>query len=160
MFNTMYNLLNLKPETEQLVIRQVEKDDPYRTKLGAFFEELREEDKKFLALLPKLSHINTVIRSGKHCYMALLHETVVGFMRESGRPEGYSLLEEIAVLPNYRGQGIGRKMLQQYHRIFPKTLAKTSAKNLVMISLLERTGYTADNPNAPRIINWSRDTGG
>jgi len=87
-----------------------------------------------------------------------MRNTIVGFIRESGRPESYSLLEEITVHRDYRRRGIAQKMLEHYHRIFSKTLAKTNAKNAGMISLLRLNGYEADNPEAPRIINWSRNT--
>jgi ribosomal protein S18 acetylase RimI-like enzyme len=78
-------------------------------------------------------------------------------MRESGRPEGYSLLEEIVVHPDYRRKGIAQELLKHYHRIFSKTLAKTNAKNTGMINLLKRNGYEPENPDAQRIINWNRN---
>jgi ribosomal protein S18 acetylase RimI-like enzyme len=68
-------------------------------------------------------------------------------------------LEEIAVHRDYRRRGIARKLLEHYHRIFSKILAKTNTKNAGMISLLKLNGYEAENPDAHRIINWSRDSG-
>jgi predicted TIM-barrel fold metal-dependent hydrolase/GNAT superfamily N-acetyltransferase len=154
MFNNIFELLNLGNEQERIVIRKVKKSDALF--LGTFLESLSEEDKKFLALLPKLSHIKTVIRSEKHCYAALVNNIIVGFMRESGRPEGYSLLEEIVVKPDCRRKGIAKELLKYYHRIFSKTLAKTNAKNTGIITLLRRNGYKPENPDAQRIINWTR----
>ncbi|MDR0681026.1 MAG: GNAT family N-acetyltransferase [Dysgonamonadaceae bacterium] len=156
MYNNIFELLNLGNDQERIVIREVKKSDA--TFLGTFLESLSEEDRKFLALSPKLSHIKTVIRSEKHCYAALVNNIIVGFMRESGRPEGYSLLEEIAVNPGCRRKGIARELLKHYHRIFSKTLAKTNAKNTGMIALLKRNGYEPENPDAQRIINWKRNT--
>jgi predicted TIM-barrel fold metal-dependent hydrolase/ribosomal protein S18 acetylase RimI-like enzyme len=155
MFNNIFELLNLGNDQERIVIRKVKKSDA--SSLGTFLESLSEEDRKFLALSPKLSYIKTVIRSEKHCYAALANNTIVGFMRESGRPEGYSLLEEIVVDPVYRRKGIARELLKHYHRIFSKTLAKTNAKNTGMIALLKRNGYEPENPDAQRIINWARN---
>ena len=36
-------------------------------------------------------------------------------------------------------------------------MAKTNAGNATMIHLLKANGYLAENPDAPRIINWVRD---
>jgi predicted TIM-barrel fold metal-dependent hydrolase/GNAT superfamily N-acetyltransferase len=155
MFHNIFNMLNLGDDSERVIVRRVKKEDA--PILGAFLEALNEEDKKFLALSTKLSHIKTVIRSGNHCYIALVQNTVAGFMRESGRPDNYSLLEEIVVHHVYRRRGIAQKLLDHYHRIFSKTLAKTNAKNSGMIALLKHNGYESENPNAQRIINWSRN---
>lgn len=154
MYSNIYNLLNLGGNM-RVVIRSVKKSDIEQ--LNSFFQVLSEEDKKFLALAQKLSYIKTVIKAEKHCYVALKQNTIVGFLRESGRPEGFSLLEELVVHPDYRRKGIAKKLLTHYHNIFLKTLAKTNAKNNGMISMLKNNDYTAENPNALRIINWSRN---
>ena len=86
----------------------------------------------------------------------MLNDEIVGFMRESGRPENVSLLEEILVSPEYRGRGISQIMIDYYHRIFKKTIAKTNSKNDAIIHLLAKNGYIALNPEAPRIIKWER----
>lgn len=39
-------------------------------------------------------------------------------------------------------------------------MAKTNAKNAAIINLLYKSGYIAENPSAPRIINWTRDRSG
>ena len=101
--------------------------------------------------------IRQVIRSERHCYISICDEKIVGFLRESGRPEGFSLLEEIVVLPEYRGKGIATKLLQYYHKAYHKNMAKTNASNHKMISMLCKHGYSAENPDAPRIINWARN---
>ena len=154
MHNNIFDLLNLEGK-EYIGIRRAKKSDS--AYLDNFFAELSEEDKKFLAFSPKISYIKTVIKSERHCYIALKHNSIVGFMRESGRPDGYSLLEELVVHPKFRKMGIARNMLDYYHRIFAKTLAKTNAKNINMMELLKHYNYQAENPNSPRIINWSRN---
>ena len=118
---------------------------------------LESIDKKFLALEPKLQLIKQNIKAERHCYVALDGAKVIGFMRESGRPEGYTLLEELVVHPDYRGNGIARLMINYFHSKFNKTLAKTNASNTAIIGLLKSTGYTALNPDADRIINWKRN---
>lgn len=154
MYNNIFYLLNLEGK-ELINIRPVKKSDFVH--IEKFFGELSEEDKKFLAFSPKISYIKTVIKSERHCYIALKQNIIVGFMRESGRSNNYSLLEELVVHPEYRKMGIARNMLEYYHRIFMKTLAKTNAKNVNMMKLLKLYNYQAENLKAPRIINWSRN---
>ena len=36
-------------------------------------------------------------------------------------------------------------------------MAKTNASNNKMINILRKNGYIAENPDAPRIINWVRN---
>lgn len=140
---------------ECVQIRRVRKSDS--EELIAMFEHLNETDKKYLALSSKYALIRRQIRDERHCYIAQLNGKIAGFLRESGRPERYSLLEELVVAPDCRNQGVAAALLHYYHNAFKKNLAKTNAANQVMIHLLKRHGYVAENPDAPRIINWSRN---
>lgn len=137
-----------------MIVRKIKKDD--YEQVVALLKSISETDKKFLALEPKIALIKQQIRNERHCFVAVNGDKIVGFMRESGRPEGYSLLEELVVHPEHRNQGIASEMLKYYHKIYPKTLAKTNSKNDNMINLLKRYGYSSDNPGAQRIINWTR----
>jgi predicted TIM-barrel fold metal-dependent hydrolase/GNAT superfamily N-acetyltransferase len=154
MYHTISHLLDLNNDPHRLTIRKVQKKDFLL--LSQFLEALSTTDKKFLALASKLPNIKSTIRDEHHCYVAEMDNHIVGFMRESGRPEGFSLLEEIVVDAAYRRKGIAMQMIAYYHRIFSKTLAKTNAKNNGMNALLLRNGYVAEKPNAPRIIKWKR----
>jgi predicted TIM-barrel fold metal-dependent hydrolase/GNAT superfamily N-acetyltransferase len=148
------NLLSLySPDTVQ--VRRVKRGD--YDLVFSLLEQTSEIDKKFLALSSKYTLIRQVVRSERHCYVALWRGELLGFLRESGRPEGYSLLEEIVVSPKHRNRGIASALLQRYHSYFPKTMAKANAKNEAIIRLLKKSGYTAENPDAPRIINWIRN---
>ena len=138
-----------------MFIRRVKKTDV--DSIMEIFNSINSEDKKFLAYNSKSSLIRQIIRSERHCYVAIFENKIVGFLRESGRPEGFSLLEEIVVLPEYRGKGVATKLLKYYHRAFYKNMAKTNALNYKMISMLCKHGYSAENPDAPRIINWVRN---
>lgn len=120
------------------------------------FNSLSAEDVKFLAYNTKAALIRQIIRSGKHCYVATDKNKIIGFLRESGRPKGYSLLEELVVHPKYRGKKVASKLLRYFHNSFPKTLAKTNAMNTIMQNILKANGYLPENPNSPRIINWRR----
>jgi len=48
-------------------------------------------------------------------------------------------------------------MLNDFHTLYPKTLAKTKANNKEMTSLLKENGYKPDNPDSNTVINWIRD---
>ena len=145
-------LLNLKNDD---YIRRAKKAD-VESVMG-LFNSISKEDQKYLAYSNKASLIRQIIRSERHCYIAVYDNMVVGFMRESGRPQNYSLLEEILVSPEWRGKGVATKMMNYYHRAFHKNMAKTNALNYKMMNMLRKNGYVAENPDAPRIINWVRN---
>ena len=145
-------LLNLKND---VYIRRAKKTDV--ESITEMFNSISSEDQKFLAYSNKASLIRQIIRSERHCYVAVCDNTIVGFMRESGRPEGFSLLEEMLVLPEWRNKGVATRLLNYYHRAFHKNMAKTNASNYKMINILSKHEYVAENPNAPRIINWVRN---
>lgn len=145
-------LLNLKND---VYIRRAKKAD-VESVMG-LFNSISKEDQKYLAYSNKASLIRQIIRSERHCYIAVYDNMVVGFMRESGRPQKYSLLEEILVSPEWRGKGVATKMMNYYHRAFHKNMAKTNALNYKMMNMLRKNGYVAENPDAPRIINWVRN---
>lgn len=145
-------LLNLKND---IYVRRAKKADV--ESVMEMFNSISSEDQKFLAYGNKASLIRQIVRSERHCYVAMYENRIVGFLRESGRPEGYSLLEEILVLPEYRGKGVATKLMSHYHRAFYKNMAKTNASNYRMRNMLSKNGYVAENPNAPRIINWVRN---
>ena len=151
-YKNIERLLNLK---DDVVIRRAKKSDV--DTVMEIFNSISSEDQKFLAYNNKISLIRQIIRSERHCCVAIHENRIVGFLRESGRSEGFSLLEEIVVLPEYRGKGIATKLLNYYHRAFYKNMAKTNASNHKMMSMLCKNGYTAENPDAPRIINWVRN---
>lgn len=145
-------LLNLKND---VYIRRAKKADV--ESVMELFNSISKEDQKYLAYSNKASLIRQIIRSERHCYIAVYDNMVVGFMRESGRPQNYSLLEEILVSPEWRGKGVATKMMNYYHRAFHKNMAKTNALNYKMMNMLRKNGYVAENPDAPRIINWVRN---
>lgn len=152
-YNNIVSLLNLASDN-RVKIRRVKKND--LEQIIEIFSNISDIEKKYLALDAKLPLIKQIIKSELHGYVAYINDRIVGFMRESGRPEGYSLLEEIVVHHGYRNHGIATKMIKYYHNIFKQSLAKTNANNSAMILLLQKNGYKALNPGAPRIINWER----
>lgn len=154
MGENLLRLLHLHSD-EVVRVRRAKKTDCEQ--IMTLMEQLSETDKKYLALSSKHALIRQTIRNERHCYVAYLKGEIVGFLRESGRPSGYSLLEEIVVSPMHRNKGIASILLDYYHNAFGKNMAKTNAKNSIIIYLLQKNGYVAENPDASRIINWIRD---
>ena len=150
--NTLRLLEKSAPDT--LKVRRGKRED--LAAILNLFAGLTDGERKFLALDKKLSLIKQTIKKERHCYVALERDRIVGFMRESGRPHGVSLLEEIVTATEERNRGIAKVLLTYYHNAFDKTIAKTNAANKVMIHILQRYGYRAVNPEAPRIIDWER----
>ncbi|WP_409967961.1 GNAT family N-acetyltransferase [Bengtsoniella intestinalis] len=149
------NIEGLLTLRDHVYIRRAKKIDV--DSVMEIFNRISVEDQKFLAYNNKASLIRQIIRSERHCYVAVHENTIVGFLRESGRPEGFSLLEEVVVSPDYRGKGVATKLIKYYHRAFHKNMVKTNASNHGMISILCKNDYLAQNPDAPRIINWVRN---
>ena len=149
------NIESLLNKKEEVFIRRAKNDDV--DSVVYIFNNISDMDRKFLAYNNKATLIKQIIRSGRHCYLAVHNNTIVGFLRESGRPGGFSLLEEIVVLPEYRGKGVATKLLKYYHNAFDKNMAKTNSSNKKMISLLCQNYYKAINPDGLRIINWIRN---
>ncbi|MFA5602440.1 MAG: GNAT family N-acetyltransferase [Bacilli bacterium] len=137
-----------------ITIRSVKKED--YNQIINLFNSLSDEDKKYLALKSKISLIKQMIKKESHCYVACIGDKVIGFLRESGRSNGFSLLEELVLDHHYRSLGIASLMLEYYHNNFNKNIAKTNAKNIKMISLLKKYNYIPQNRDALRIINWQR----
>ena len=147
--------LLLKSSPSSLRIRRTKASDV--APVMELLNSLEDRDKKYLAYSHKRTLIRSETKKGRHCFLAVLNNQIVGFMRESGRPDNYSLLEEIVVLPRFRGQGIAKALLRYYHNAFQKTLSKTNAGNQAMIHLLRSHGYQTEDADAPRIVNWKRD---
>ena len=150
MFGTKYDTSN------NFYIRKATKKDV--DKIMNMFESLNTNEQKFLAYNQKKTTIRQIIRSGRHCFVAILDNTIVGFIRESGRPNNFSLLEECVVHPDYRNKHIAKKLLKYYHNIFNKNLAKSHAKNYKMNKLLTSFGYKIENPDGKKILYWIRES--
>ena len=126
--------------------------------INHLFNKLSTSDRKFLVLDQKLQLIRKNIKDERHCFVSKSNGKIVGFIRESGRPKGFNLLEELVVDPDYRNKGVASKMLDEFNSRFPKTLAKSKANNQEINTLLAKKGYKPDNPEAKSVINWSRQT--
>ena len=125
-------------------------------KIVDLIEQMSQRDVMYLALRQKLALIRRIAKTGRHFIVAEYNHEIVGFLRESGRPDNFSLIEEVVVSPCCRNIGVCKKMLDFQHSIFKKTLAKTNKSNTVMNHIFEEYGYKLENPDAQRILNWVR----
>lgn len=151
-YNTAYEVFHIgKLETNNHVYIS-KYNHSYKKQLMDIIEDLSDEDKAFLALSHKTNIIRLCINKEKHIYLIFKGNHVVGFFRESGRPQGYTMLEEIALLPACRGQGIGIKTMQLIKSLFPFCLVKTNAKNVIMNSILLKMGFLKNE--GIRISDW------
>ena len=124
----------------------------YKDDMNDLLKNMNQTDRTFLALDKKISIIRSCMRKKSHIFVISAYGKFAGYMRESGRPNGVSLLEELVVLPRYRGEGFGRFALKFYKKMYPYNIAKTNSQNIAMIKLLETEGYHGDD--GKRIINW------
>lgn len=126
----------------------------YKEILEEIINSLSEEDKKFLALKYKTSILRECVRKEKHIYLIFYENEVVGFFRESGRPNGFYLIEELAISNRYRGKHIATDVLQQCKQMFPSHIIKTNGSNFIMNGILQKLGYVGDGK---KIITWKYD---
>jgi hypothetical protein len=126
----------------------------YKEILEEIINSLSEEDKKFLALKYKTSILRECVRKEKHIYLIFYENDVVGFFRESGRPKGFYLIEELAIINRYRGKHIATDVLQQCKQMFPSHIIKTNGSNFIMNGILQKLGYVGDGK---KIITWKYD---
>lgn len=118
-------------------------------------DSLDDKDKSFLAYNAKKSLIRKNIKKGKHVYIAEQDGSIVGFARESGRPENGAMLEELVVHPEHRGKGIGREFINYIQTQFPYIEMKTKSDNSAMASLADKSGFSISNKSpAGTVINW------
>lgn len=129
----------------------------YKDEFEQMLKSLDKQDKNFLALEHKISVIKDCMRKERHLYVIIYQGKFAGYFRESGRPNGYSLLEELVILPECRGKGLSKKTLEFYKHLYPLSYAKTNGKNDIMNSLLKKQGYRCIN--GERILNWEYDGG-
>jgi GNAT superfamily N-acetyltransferase len=164
-YGNAHRLFNLGSEERIIIRRTNEKDIPLL--FDVFFNELSEQDKKYLAISTKLKyreHWEKHVAAGNSCFLAIIGEKVVGYMRCFQIYEGKKLekrtdigdLWEFVVNPDYRKRGIATQMFAYLHRKFISIQAKTKSSNIPMKSLLMKFGYQPENPEAKRLIKWSK----
>lgn len=140
---------------EKMKIREAKKAD--LEGISNLFNTLSATDKKYLALDKKMSIIKQNTRNGRHVFVAESVSQIVGFARESGRPNKFIMLEEIVIHPDFREKGVGSKLLQFVIERHPKIEAKTLAVNDKIALLLEKHGFSKVKTSPKgEIIYWQR----
>lgn len=134
-------------------VRPIAADD--RDELKSSIAALSKKDRTFLALDKKQKIVNECIRKCNHVYIAVDNNEIVGFFRESGRPNNTTMLEEIAVFDKYRGKGYSKLIMKYFTMFFPASYAKTHTSNKVMNELLLKFNFIPES--GVRITNWQRN---
>ena len=134
-------------------IRRVCREDA--GKLMGLLEEIASVERKHLAIDKKLDVFRANIRTERHILVLENSSGILGFLRESGRPNGGAMVEEVCVCPKHRGLGYAKMLLQFVQKMFANLEAKTFLSNSTMNCLLERTGFLAPGKQkAKSILVW------
>lgn len=149
-FNTAYNVFFEGSQRREVYLTHYQKK--YKTDIEQLFRALSKQDEEFLAIRNKMSVIRNYMRKESHIYVIFYKNELVGFLRESGRPRGYSLLEELVIHPCFRGKGIALEAMQLLKKLIPLCLAKTNVKNDVMNHILKRNNFK--KISGEKILNW------
>ena len=139
----------------KILIRPVKKNDlkPIMT----IFESISDTERRFLAFDFKKKTIRSAIKNESGCLVATLSDTIIGFLMESKSDNGFYTLEELVVHPKYRGIGVSTKLLQYYHKLRKKTLAKSKPDNDKINKILHKNGYVInDNVDNSEVLHWVR----
>lgn len=120
--------------------------------LEELLKTLSKEDRDFLALDCKRDVIRMCMRKERHIFVLLKEGELIGFLRESGRPDGYTMLEEFVIKKEYRGYGYGSLFLDFFKSNYEKSYVKTNGKNDAMNQLLKKKDYR--HVSGVRIMNW------
>lgn len=150
---TTKNFRNLFLKREWL--RRVSREDGKQ--IESIIHSIPEQERRFLALDKKVSLIKSAIKQQRHIYLLENNEEIIGFLRESGRPNNAAVIEEIYVIDKYRGKGYGVRMIDCVARMFNKLEAKVFASNQNMIKLMEKCRFDLiSKSSSGKILIWQR----
>ena len=139
-------------------LRRTTKQD--RGQVLALFGTLTAQEKKFLVLETKMEVIKSNIRAERHIYLLENSTGIVGYIRESGRSNRGTMIEEIIIKNEYRGKGYAAKLLNAIYCKFDYAELKTFADNISMNRLCEKLGFhVIKRSPAGSIYNWRKTNG-
>jgi len=117
-------------------------------------KEISEPERKLLAISAKTS-LKQMLRSSKHVFLAENSKgQILGFLRKSDRPNNGALIEEVYVLPNYRGRGIGRLLIESVTKALSYAEMKTYSSNVPMVNIAKKLGFKPTFTQKKTMINW------
>lgn len=121
--------------------------------LRELFSGISAQDKSCLAFEQKKDIISRDLKTLHHYRVVKYNDVIVGYMRESGRPKGGIVLEEIYVRENYRGLGLAKILIDYAKQRFGYVQVKTLTKNHSMHALLRKCSFRMTSTGA-RITNF------
>src|SRR5690348_13499888 len=88
---------------------------------------------------PRVAYLVDAVKK-RECYIARENWEVVGYVLLTRQFFGYSFMEMIIVLPEYRRKGVASTLLRHIEKILPsqKLFTWTKESNKPMLSLFER----------------------
>lgn len=114
-------------------------------------------ERKFLALDRKMNVIRSNIRDERHIYVVENSHRLLGYVRESGRPDNGALLEEIYLLKEERHKGYAHLLVRIISDKFDYVEAKSLIENRSVASLFRRLGYSVEKTSKNgNILYWKR----
>ncbi len=139
-------------------IRRILKEDV--AELSYRLNKLPDLDKKRLALKQKYSLIKSWIRNENFNMWVIEdfnHQKIMGFLRFSDRERRGVFLEELLIFPEFRGQGLSKRLLNLLLLKASYVETKVFTDNKAMESLLSKFGFkvskTSDK-NMVRLWRW------
>lgn len=134
-------------------VRRVAKED--KCALLKVIEEISRTERKLLAIDKKTNAIRRAINSGRHVWVLETRTEIVGFVRESGRPQRGACIEEIYVKPNHRRKGYGKRLLTTLMGLFDYLVMRTFASNTPMCRLARSLGFKIEKTSAAgTFLTW------
>lgn len=113
-------------------------------------------EQKYLALSFKINLIKNEIKKANHLLVAETREgEICGFLRWSDRRDKAIMIEEIYILPKYRGMSLSFNLLKSLPANIKK-IAKTYSKNNYMNNVFTKLGFIGAVTLNKTMIFWKK----
>lgn len=123
---------------KDIEVRKCSSED--RGVLRHMISSMSDKEKDLLAYNAKRPQILSAIRTCRHIVIIEYKGNIAGFLRESGRPNNSSFIEELYVHPDYRGKGLATELLRYAMLRYSHIELKTYNDNVRMIRVLRALG--------------------
>ena len=123
-------------------------------------ESIDDRDMKYLALRQKMPVLRQNIRDERHIFVLEDEVGLLGFARESGRPENGAVLEEIYISRERRQKGLAGLLLETVAAKFAYMEAKTFSENSAIAALFKKHNFSIERSSKNgNILYWKRTDG-